>query len=89
MKVRRPGVVRQVALDNYCIQLLLQALKVYGVISEQTDISSLTAEVGSGLFRELNLKQVRPPTPSSPIPRPCIGASESTDPQPRHRTITR
>uniref|UniRef100_A0A7S1JGU2 ABC1 atypical kinase-like domain-containing protein n=1 Tax=Eutreptiella gymnastica TaxID=73025 RepID=A0A7S1JGU2_9EUGL len=57
VKVRRPGVVRQVSLDNHCIRLLLASLKSYGVLSEQTDISCLTEEVGSGLFRELDLMQ--------------------------------
>ena len=57
VKVRRPGVVRQVALDNHCFRLLLMSLKAYGVLSEQTDILSIIEEVASGLFRELDLRQ--------------------------------
>jgi len=55
VKVRRPGVVEQVALDSYAVRLLLKGLQVYWN-TNHTDYPAIVDEVTAGLFRELDFR---------------------------------
>ncbi|KAJ1450335.1 ABC1 family-domain-containing protein, partial [Pelagophyceae sp. CCMP2097] len=55
IKVRRPGVVEQVALDCHAIRLGLAALQAYWG-SDSTDYPAVVDEVTAGLFRELDFR---------------------------------
>ncbi|KAG8466713.1 hypothetical protein KFE25_008092 [Diacronema lutheri] len=57
VKVRRPGVVRNIALDFVVVRALLDAARAAGVLSDEADVAEMTAEVGAGLFRELDFTQ--------------------------------
>lgn len=56
VKVQRPGVASNVALDCTVVRLLLRWLRALGVLSEEADIEEMTAEVGAGLFREIDFR---------------------------------
>lgn len=56
IKVRRPGVVEQVALDSYAIRLGLRALQLYWG-SNSTDYPGIVDEVTAGLFREIDFRR--------------------------------
>ena len=56
VKVRRPGVARQVALDCYVLRKLLKALQNYWQ-SDSTDYPGIIDEVTQGLFREIDFRQ--------------------------------
>jgi len=56
VKVRRPNVARNIALDCHCVRLLLRAARRAGVLSAEADVEEMTAEVGAGLFREIDFR---------------------------------
>ena len=55
VKVRRPGVVDQVALDCYAVRLLLAWLQDFW--GGTTDYPAIVDEVTAGLFRELDFRK--------------------------------
>ena len=54
VKIQRPGVYEQVALDMYVFRLLLAGLRAYW--KTDTDIPAVADEVGAGLLRELDFR---------------------------------
>ena len=54
VKIQRPGVYEQVALDMYVVRLLLAGLRAYW--KTDTDIPAVADEVGAGLLRELDFR---------------------------------
>lgn len=68
VKVRRPRVSENIALDYLVVRQLLALAKGLGVLSEEADIAEMTAEVGAGLFRELG---ARLPCRAPPREPPC------------------
>lgn len=55
VKVQRPGVTYQIALDTHISRIFLIWLKSYW--KAETDLKLIADEVGSGLFRELDYTQ--------------------------------
>lgn len=52
LKVQRPGLLRNIALDMYVLRLALDALRrTWGTVA---DLSLIADEVGAGVFRELD-----------------------------------
>ncbi|KAH8045881.1 hypothetical protein JL720_16542 [Aureococcus anophagefferens] len=56
IKVRRPGVVDQVALDTYAVRVMLKALQEFWG-TNSTDYPAIVNEVTAGLFRELDFRE--------------------------------
>jgi predicted unusual protein kinase regulating ubiquinone biosynthesis (AarF/ABC1/UbiB family) len=57
VKVRRPAVAENIALDTVVLRSLLRAAQAAGALSAEADIVEMTTEVGAGLFRELDFEQ--------------------------------